>query len=244
MAANFDGAAPLALSRSKLALFLECPRCFHLNVRHKLPRLDSPPFRLNLAVDSLLKREFDEYRAAGQPHPLMTASGVDGVPFSSPELPAWRDWKRGLRMHHQASGIELYGALDDVWQGSDGTLSVVDYKATSARPPFDYADEYHRGYRQQLEVYRWLLGHHGYPLAAADYWVIANVDTDAARFDGALKFTLSVLPYRGDTSWIDDALLGMRECLQEERSPTPAGHCNWCRYRREAVARENSERAA
>jgi len=34
------------------------------------------PFNLNSAVDALLKREFDRYRAQGAAHPLMTGGGL------------------------------------------------------------------------------------------------------------------------------------------------------------------------
>jgi len=35
-----------------------------------------PPFTLNSAVDQLLKNEFDEYRAKGEPHPLLLEAGI------------------------------------------------------------------------------------------------------------------------------------------------------------------------
>jgi len=44
------------------------------------------PFNLNSAVDSLLKKEFDEYREEGKPHPLMVELGVEAVPFAHEEL--------------------------------------------------------------------------------------------------------------------------------------------------------------
>jgi hypothetical protein len=58
------------LSRSKIELFTECPRCLYLDVARGIGRPGGPPFTLNNAVDALMKAEFDRYRAAGTPHPL------------------------------------------------------------------------------------------------------------------------------------------------------------------------------
>ncbi|MDO8743015.1 MAG: hypothetical protein Q7J30_00410, partial [Candidatus Azambacteria bacterium] len=69
----FDPAAkaPFKLSRSKIDNFLACPRCFYLDRRLGVGQPPGFPFNLNKAVDTLLKKEFDIHRAAGNPHPLM-----------------------------------------------------------------------------------------------------------------------------------------------------------------------------
>ena len=54
---------PFKLSQSKIDLFLECPRCFYLDRRLGVGRPPGFPFALNAAVDTLLKQEFDIYRA-------------------------------------------------------------------------------------------------------------------------------------------------------------------------------------
>jgi len=64
---------PFKLSRSKIDLFLECPRCFYLDRRLAVGRPRGFPFTLNSAVDHLLKKEFDAHRAKKAAHPLMQA---------------------------------------------------------------------------------------------------------------------------------------------------------------------------
>jgi len=71
-----DSAAPFALSRSKVELFMDCPRCFYLDRRLWIARPPGFPFNLNSAVDALLKREFDRYRGEGAAHPMMTEGRV------------------------------------------------------------------------------------------------------------------------------------------------------------------------
>lgn len=82
---------PFIISRSKIDLFLECPRCFYLDRKLGLGRPSSPGFALNSAVDALLKNEFDLLRKNGQKHELMIKYGIDAVPFNHPDLPIWRD---------------------------------------------------------------------------------------------------------------------------------------------------------
>ena len=49
---------PFKLSRSKIDLFVECPKCFYLDRRLGVGRPPGYPFSLNGAVDHLLKQEF------------------------------------------------------------------------------------------------------------------------------------------------------------------------------------------
>jgi CRISPR/Cas system-associated exonuclease Cas4 (RecB family) len=61
--------AAYKISRSKIDLFMQCPRCFWLDNRLKIKRPSGPPFQINKAVDELLKKEFDVYRLKREPHP-------------------------------------------------------------------------------------------------------------------------------------------------------------------------------
>src|SRR3989344_5692045 len=67
------------LSRSKIDLFLECPRCFYVDNKLGVARPPGFPFSLNSAVDKLLKKEFDTHRAKKTAHPLMKQYGIDDV---------------------------------------------------------------------------------------------------------------------------------------------------------------------
>jgi hypothetical protein len=58
----------MRLSRSKIELYNECPRCFYFDVVLKKSRPSNFPLNLNNVVDILLKREFDLYREKGISH--------------------------------------------------------------------------------------------------------------------------------------------------------------------------------
>ncbi len=107
--------APFRLSRSKLENFIRCARCFYLDRRLGIDPPPMPPFTLNTAVDHLWKKEFDRYRALGQPHPLMTAHAIDAVPFSHPDLDTWRNNFQGVRVLHEPTNLLIQGAVDDLW---------------------------------------------------------------------------------------------------------------------------------
>src|SRR3972149_2451024 len=81
---------PFRLSRSKLELFMSCPRCFYLDRRLGVGRPPGFPFSLNSAVDTLLKKEFDTHRVTGTAHPLMQAYGIDAVPYNHTKIDEWR----------------------------------------------------------------------------------------------------------------------------------------------------------
>jgi hypothetical protein len=124
---------PFKLSRSKIDLFIECPRCFYLDRRLGTGRPPGFPFNLNLAVDRLLKAEFDTHRAAGTAHPLQEQYGVDARPAAHEQLAEWRENFKGIQFLHEPTNLTITGAIDDLWQEPGGDYIVVDYKATSKK---------------------------------------------------------------------------------------------------------------
>ena len=112
---------PFRLSRSKFSDFLTCKRCFYLDQVKGLKNLDTLPFTLNNAVDSLVKKEFDHHRNQQTPHPLMKKNKINAVPFKHKDIEKWQDaLSRGIDYIHSDLNLKLAGGIDDVWikQGS------------------------------------------------------------------------------------------------------------------------------
>ena len=226
---NPASTTPFRLSRSKIDLFVECRRCFYLDRRTGATRPPSPPFTLNIAIDELLKREFDTYRASGTPHPLMVENGLDAVPFTHDQLDAWRDsLHRGVRAVHEPTGFEVTGGIDDVWVDSAGRLIVVDYKATAKQGKVSLDAPWQDRYRRQVEVYQWLFRQNGFEVADTAYFVYVNGDLSAAAFDNRLSFSPSLLPHVGNTDWIVPALEAARATLSSDVPPEPTPGCKHC----------------
>jgi len=222
---------PFALSRSKVELFMDCPRCFYLDRRLGIARPAGFPFNLNSAVDALLKTEFDQYRAQGVPHPLITAAGIDAVPHAHPQLADWRNNFRGVRTVHEKSNFELFGAIDDLWRdrGTD-ELIVVDYKATSKATEVSLDSDWQMSYKRQMEFYQWLLRRQGLAVARRGWFVYCNGRRDLPAFEGRLEFTIKLLPYDGDDGWIEDTLTTMRRTLSAAAPPPNTGECEYCTF--------------
>ena len=145
-----DSTEPFKLSRSKIELFIDCPRCFYLDRRLGVSRPPGFPFTLNSAVDHLLKKEFDIHRAQGSAHPLMRAYKVDAVPLKHEMMDEWRENFKGVQFLHRPTNLVITGAVDDVWINDAKELMVVDYKATSTTGEITLDSEYRQAYKRQM----------------------------------------------------------------------------------------------
>jgi len=221
--------APFALSRSKVELFMDCPRCFYLDRRLGIARPAGFPFNLNSAVDALLKAEFDGYRKAGEAHPLMVEAGLRAVPHSHPQLDSWRNNFRGVRTLHGASNLEVFGAIDDLWRDLDSNeLMVVDYKATSKSTEVNIDADWQMSYKRQMEFYQWLLRQVGQTVSRRGWFVYCNGRRDLPSFGGKLEFSIKLIPYDGDDGWVEDTLVEIRDTLSADEPPAINPGCEYC----------------
>lgn len=217
------------LSRSKIDLFVECPRCFYLDVARAIPRPSSPPFTLNNAVDALLKAEFDVYRRAGEPHPLFEEAGIEAIPFAHPELDRWRHNFTGLRWLDEATGWTLFGAIDDVWQADTGELIIADYKATS-RAETPAREGLYASYQRQMDIYQFLMRRQGFEVSDRAWFVYVNGIRDSDGFGGVLRFSTHMVPYDGDDAWVLDTFRRAVALVASPQAPAPGEECKWCAY--------------
>jgi len=217
------------ISRSKLELFLECPRCFYEDLVRRNPRPSGPSFTLNIAVDELFKREFDDYRVRQQPHPLFATVGLDAVPLADPRMDAWRTNFTGVRWLDEATGWTLCGAVDDLWLGADGGVIVADYKATSKAGAIT-TDSLYPGYRRQMDVYQYLLEQQGLAVSDRAWFVYANGLKSEDGFHDVLRFHTALVPYDGDRSWVLDAFRTAVGIVTGSAMPDPSPDCGWCNF--------------
>ena len=229
---NPDDEKPFKLSRSKIDMFLNCPRCFYLDRRLGVSQPSMPAFSLNIAVDTLLKKEFDIHRAKQSSHPLMDKYGIDAVPMEHESIDKWRENFVGIQHLHEKTNLLIFGAVDDVWINPKGELHVVDYKATSKDGEVELEDtKWHNQYRRQIEVYQWLLRKNGFPVSDTGYFVYVNGRKDKEAFDGKLEFDIKVIPYKGNDNWVEGAIGDIHECLISETMPDSGQDCEYCKYR-------------
>ncbi len=222
---------PFKLSRSKIDLFLQCQRCFYYDRILGVGRPPGYPFTLNVAVDTLLKQEFDIHRARGTKHPLLLKYGVDAIPLAHENINEWRNNFKGITFLHKKTNLLISGAIDDIWQNSNGEYIVVDYKATAKREEVVQLDkEWQEGYKRQMEIYQWLFRQNGFKVFDTGYFVYCNGKADKTAFDGKLEFDITLIPYCGSDSWIEKTILDIFECLNGKKIPKANIDCDYCNY--------------
>lgn len=223
-------AAPFKVSRSKIEFFLECPRCFWLDRVRGIKRPDTPPFQINKAVDELLKREFDGYRSKSQPHPWMIEYKIDAIPFAHKDLDKWRYNFTGIQTLHKPTNLLIFGAVDDIWIKPDGELIVIDYKATAKKSEVSIDADWQIAYKRQLEIYQWLLRQNGFKVSDTGYFVYANGNAEADGFYNKVEFKTKLIPYRGNSDWLEDVLMDIKKTLDMTVVPKAGEACEYCNY--------------
>ncbi len=225
---------PFRLSRSKIDLFLNCPKCFYLDRKLGVSQPPGFPFSLNSAVDKLLKKEFDLLREKGEAHPLMKKFGIDAIPFKHEKLDEWRDPFKGVTYQEKHTNFTITGGVDDIWVNKNGELIIVDYKSTSKDEEVSLDADWQIGYKRQMEIYQWLFKKNGFKVSKTGYFVYCNGKTDTQKFDAKLEFDIKIIPYVGDDSWVEEEIISAYKCLNSSSAPDSSPDCDFCNYR-EAV---------
>lgn len=232
---------PFKLSRSKVDLFMQCPRCFWLETRLKIKRPSSPPFQINKAIDTLMKKEYDVHRAAQTTHPLMKSYELDLVPFQHANIDVWRDVPRtGVEFLHTKTNLIIWGGVDDIWVDlKSGELVIVDYKATAKAGDITLDAEWQNMYKRQLEIYQWLFRGNGFKVSDTGYFVYANGRMDLDGFNDKVEFRTKIIPYTGNDSWIEPTIIKMKKVMDSDDMPEVGKNvmdsrkdCEYCSYAR------------
>jgi len=221
---------PFKVSRSKIDLFLNCPRCFWLDRVKGIKRPSSPPFQINKAVDELMKKEFDIYRQKKEAHPWMIEYNIDAIPFAHNSLNTWRENFVGIQALHKPTNLLIFGAVDDIWIKPNGELIVADYKATSKKSEVSIDAEWQITYKRQMEVYQWLLRKNGFKVSDLAYFVYTNGRTDNDGFYDKVEFKTKLIEYKGNDEWIEPTLLNIKKTLDMNTMPMNDPNCEHCTY--------------
>ena len=213
---------PIQLSPNSLNLYLECPHCFWLEKRQGIKRPPAYPYALNQAVDTLLKQEFDNYRAKREVHPLILSRNIPAKLFPNQDLlNQWRSNFAGIRFYDPELEASLFGAVDDILEFADGKLAPMDYKSTGSQ----VANVYDR-FQLQMDVYTYLLEKNGFLTPRKGYLAFYIVDKKNGFGDR--------LPFRKELHEIDTNPSDVPELFKEAvlvlREKTPPPHSPDCKY--------------
>ena len=231
---------PYEVSRSQIQSFLKCPACFWMNRVKGIKFPGMPGFLLNTATDTLLKKDFDVYRELQQPHPFMERHGLGHlVPFKHDDFELWtKSLQLGLRASYEPADFIIGGGLDDVWHNRNtNEIHIVDYKSTAGKRneegtalnPLSLYGTYKEAYKNQMDMYQWILKQQGFNVSNTGYFVYVNgdqhfqdgmleMDADAAN----MKFDVQLIEYEGNSDWVEQSILDVKACLDSSDCPDHA----------------------
>ena len=227
---------PFKISRSKLSNFLSCKRCFYLDRVEGLKEPSLPGWALNITVDELLKKEFDQYRRDQKPHPVMIKHNLDFVPFQHKDLDVWRNsLKGGISYLDEKRNLIIHGGIDDIWYDlKEKKLIVVDYKAQSTNYTVttqSYLNsEWHVSYKLQMDIYVHILRKMNFVVSDMSYFYVCNGEKTNNKFENKIDFKTTLVPYKVNTTWIDGKLSEMKEVLNLDSPPDIVLTCEKCAY--------------
>ena len=234
---------PYEVSRSRIEAFINCPACFWLDRVKGVKFPGMPPFLLNSATDTLLKKDFNKFRELQKPHPFMERNGLGHlVPFQYEDFETWtKSLQLGLKTYHEKSNLIIGGGLDDVWHDpKTNELFIVDYKSTAGKrtedlsklEPINLRGRYKEGYKRQMEMYQWILRaimkekDKDYEVSNTGYFVYVNGDQhfengmlDEDPKKATMKFNVQLLEYNGDDSWVENTIKEISKCLKSSECP-------------------------
>ena len=213
-----------------------------------------PSFLINSNTDKLLKRDHDNFRGRG-PSPIMEAAGLGHLrPFSHPDLELWTDSlhfgasPNHFNTIHEETNIKFGGGLDDVFENPEtGELHIVDYKSTAqasdepkpldetfiAAPENPKDKDYKLSYRRQMDAYQWIMRRKGFQVSDVGYFIYVDGQhigekgmlDDDEPFQAWMRFNAAVIPYVGDDSWVEGALVRALEVVKMPHCPPHSGDC-------------------
>ena len=234
---------PFELSRSVIEKYIKCQKCFFNEKLYGVKPPSMPGFLLNTNTDTLLKKDFDQYRGR-ESHPIMRLAGLDYlIPFAHEDMNDWEDSLHfGLTPNkfntwHRETNILFGGGLDDVWQNKEsGELHIVDYKSTAqmgkVRKPLDESfiappidpnkPDYKAAYRRQMDMYQWIMRRKGFEVSNVGYFVYVDGQhaSQTGMIDSAdptkavMEFNTAIIPYRGDDSWVEKVLTQVKSGIE------------------------------
>ena len=224
------------VSRTRIQNFLDCKRCFYLQNRIGIKALRSLPFRLNSATDTLLKKTFDAARKKQEPHRYFKGDNINLVPFQHEKINEWRENFQGIKYHYKKANLMVQGAVDDILINlKTKELSPVEFKSTQTKDgeSVKYLGKPHyKFWKNQLEVYGYLLEKNGFKISQDSYIVFCNAGISEEEWNEKLNFDVQVINYKMDYKWVESTMDKIKELLNQDKIPdySDPDHCDMCRY--------------
>lgn len=106
----------------------------------------------------------------------------------------------------------------------------MDYKSTSKEEEVTLDADWQVSYKRQMEIYQWLFRKNGFNVSSTGYFVYCNGNTAKETFAAKLEFDIKIIPYEGNSTWVDPAIIEMHKCLMGPTAPAHSKVCDYCLY--------------
>ncbi len=209
------------LSPSSINLFLECPRCFYLQIVKKIRRPGGPFPSLPSGMDKILKEHFDRFMEKGEfPPELREETCVKGCKLydDKDNLKIWRNNFKGIEYLDKRSGVLLRGAVDNILKKGK-KLIVLDYKTRG----YALKEDTHEHYRVQLDIYNFLLRKNGY--STEDYSYLLFYYPNKVTKTGEVIFDTKLVKVK---SGVENGEKIFKKAVKVLKGDIPKSKCEWC----------------
>ncbi|GIW65466.1 MAG: hypothetical protein KatS3mg096_505 [Candidatus Parcubacteria bacterium] len=209
------------ISRSGIELFLDCPRCFWLDVKFKIKRpKEFEGAYIGSKYDPLLKNYFDQHRQNNNVPPEIEKHDLK-LFNDIKKLKKWRG--SGIEFLHPQHNLVYYGKIDDLLIKDDKFLVPFDFKTTISSN-----FQVYESYKRQLEIYGYLLNKSGEEVLDFGVLYVIKIEIDG-NFEKIEKREIYILENL-DYEKYDEILEELVKVYKSSEEPQPNPNCNFCNY--------------
>ena len=81
-----------------------------------------------------------------------------------------------------------------------------------------------------MDIYVYILRKMGFDVANTSYFMVCNGEKTGDRFDAKMDFTITLIDYETNVSWIPDKITNMKAVLDSNTLPDRNPNCENCAY--------------
>ncbi|MFC1703826.1 PD-(D/E)XK nuclease family protein [Candidatus Omnitrophota bacterium] len=211
-----------------LALFLDCPRCYWLQMNKKIKRPRGIFPSLPGGMDVAIKAYFDTFRKKNAMPPEIDGK-IKGTLLQDEDLlNKWRSWRStNLKYEDKSLDATISGALDDC-AIDDGCYIPLDYKTRGS----EVRGDPRKYYQHQLDCYCFILQESGYKtknVAYLIYYYPTKVEANGL-------VTFAVQPIEIETN-LNNAKKLFEDAVNFLKEPMPKMNpdCEYCTWLEKAA---------